>query len=102
VLSNSLTRTSLHDKILNFKKKEISMDARLQKIQITPVKLNAEGDIQKPETAVINLEVPIDSISQREAIIELMEVLGKEWVKVEITAPQIPIREKQSLIEALV
>jgi hypothetical protein len=78
------------------------MDARLQKIQITPVKLNTEGDIQKPETAVITLEVPIDSISQREAIVELLEVLGKEWVKVEITAQQIPIRAKESLIEALV
>ena len=78
------------------------MDARLQKIQITPVKLNAEGDIQKPETAVITLEVPIDSISQREAIVELLEVLGKEWVKVEITAQQIPIREKESLLEAIV
>ena len=78
------------------------MDARLQKIQITPVKLNTEGDIQKPETAVITLEVPIDSISQREAIVELMEVLGKEWVKVEITAQQIPIREKESLLEAIV
>ena len=78
------------------------MDARLQKIQITPVKLNTEGDIQKPETAVITLEVPIDSISQREAIVELLEVLGKEWVKLEITAQQIPIREKASLLEAIV
>jgi hypothetical protein len=48
------------------------------------------------------LEVPIDSISQREAIVELLEVLGKEWVKVEITAQQIPLRAKESLIEALV
>ena len=78
------------------------MDARLQKIQITPVKLNSEGDIQKPETAVITFEVPIDSVSQREAIVELMEVLGKEWVKGEITAQQLPIREKESLLEAIV
>jgi hypothetical protein len=78
------------------------MDARLQKIQITPVKLSDDGDIKKPETAVITLEVPIDSVSQREAIVELLEVLSKEWVKAEITAQQIPVREKESLLEAIV
>ncbi len=79
------------------------MDARLQKIQITPVKLNSEGDVQKPETAVITLEVPLDSISQREEIIDLLDVLSKEWVKVNIAVQQIPLRESaQSVVDALV
>ncbi len=66
------------------------MDAKLQKIQITPVKLDSEGDVKTPETAVIALEVPINTKSQKDAIIALMgSALGNEWVQVEITPKQL-------------
>ena len=60
------------------------MDARLKKIQITPVKFDKEGDIKDPEFATLTLEVPMDSTGQRAAIIELCELLDQEWVVAKI------------------
>ena len=60
------------------------MDARLKKIQITPMKFDKEGDPQREEFATIALEVPMDSTGQRAAIIELCELLDQEWVVVNI------------------
>lgn len=72
------------------------MDAKLQKIQITPVKLDSEGDIKTREAAVIALEVPIDSISQKEAIVSLLDVLSEEWVQVIITTKQLRLEMEQA------
>ena len=60
------------------------MDAKLKKIQITPVKFDKEGEIQREEFATLTLEVPMDSTGQRTAIIELCELLDQEWVVAEI------------------
>ena len=60
------------------------MDAKLKKIQITPVKFDKEGDIKAAEFATVTLEVPMDSTGQRAGVIELCELLDQEWVKVEI------------------
>ena len=60
------------------------MDARLKKIQITPMKFDKEGDPQKEEFATLVLEVPMDSTGQRAAIIELCELLDQEWIKLDI------------------
>ena len=42
------------------------MDAKIKKIQITPMKFDKEGDVQKEEFATLTFEVPIDSIAQKE------------------------------------
>lgn len=60
------------------------MDARLKKIQITPVKFDKEGDIKAGEFATVTLEIPMDSTGQRAAVIELCELLDQEWIKLEI------------------
>ena len=60
------------------------MDAKLKKIQITPVKFDKEGDIKTGEFATLTLEVPMDSTGQRAAVIDLCELLDQEWVNVEI------------------
>ena len=60
------------------------MDARLKKIQITPVKFDKEGDIKDSEFAVLTLEVPMDSTGQRAAIVALCELLDQEWVNLDI------------------
>ena len=60
------------------------MDAKLRKIQITPVKFDKEGDIKAAEFATVTLEIPMDSTGQRAAVIELCELLDQEWIKVEI------------------
>ena len=58
------------------------MDAKLKKIQITPMKFNKDGDVDKEEFATLTIEVPMDSAGQREAIMELLTLLNREWVQV--------------------
>ena len=60
------------------------MDAKLKKIQITPVKFDKEGDMKDAEFATVTLEIPMDSTGQRAGVIELCDLLDQEWVKVEI------------------
>ena len=60
------------------------MDARLKKIQITPMKFDKEGEIQKEEFATLTIEVPMDSTSQRAAVINLCELLDQEWIVVNV------------------
>ena len=58
------------------------MDAKLKKIQITPMKFNKDGDVDKEEFATLTIEVPMDSAGQRDAIMELIGLLNREWVQV--------------------
>ena len=60
------------------------MDAKLKKIQITPVKFDKEGDIKAGEFATVSLDIPMDSTGQRAAVIELCALLDQEWVAVDI------------------
>ena len=60
------------------------MDAKLKKIQITPVKFDKDGDIKDLEFATVTLDIPMDATGQRAAIIELCELLDQEWVVVKI------------------
>lgn len=60
------------------------MDAKLKKIQITPMKFDKEGEVQKEEFATLTIEVPMDSISQRAAVINLCELLDQEWIVVNV------------------
>ena len=60
------------------------MDAKLKKIQITPMKFDKEGEIQKEEFATLTIEVPMDSTSQRGAVINLCELLDQEWIVVNV------------------
>ncbi len=60
------------------------MDAKLKKIQITPMKFDKEGEIQKEEFATLTIEIPMDSTSQRAAVINLCELLDQEWIVVNV------------------
>ena len=60
------------------------MDAKLKKIQITPMKFDKEGEIQKEEFATLTIEVPMDSTSQRAAVISLCELLDQEYIVVNV------------------
>ena len=60
------------------------MDAKLKKIQITPMKFDKEGEPQREEFATVVLEVPMDSTGQRAAVVALCELLDREWVTLEI------------------
>jgi hypothetical protein len=56
------------------------MDAKLKKIQITPMKFDKDGDVQKEEFSTLTIEIPMDSAGQREAIVAMLQLLSQEWV----------------------
>jgi hypothetical protein len=66
-----------------------NMDAKLKKIQITPMKFDKQGDVQREEFATLTIEVPMDSTGQRAAIIRLCELLDQEWVVVDVEGKTI-------------
>ena len=78
------------------------MDSKLKKIQVTPLKFDKEGEVQKEEFATITLEVPLDSRSQREEVIKLFDLLTAEWVKLEITDGKVKSLFDESQPSALV
>jgi hypothetical protein len=65
------------------------MDAKLKKIQITPMKFDKEGEIQKEEFATLTIEVPMDSTSQRAAVINLCELLDQEYIVVNVEGKKV-------------
>ncbi len=73
------------------------MDAKLKKIQITPVKFNKDGDVQKEEFATLTFEVPLDSLTQRQEVMALFETLSREWVRIEVEGESIPADESPQL-----
>ena len=73
------------------------MDAKLKKIQITPVKFNKDGDVQKEEFATLTFEVPLDSLTQRQEVVSLFETLSREWVRIEVEGESIPADESPQL-----
>ena len=64
------------------------MDAKLRKIAVTPAKFDDGGEIKSEEFATLTFDVPMDSTEQCQAIIELMSLLDKEWVKADIQSLQ--------------
>lgn len=73
------------------------MDAKLKKIQITPVKFNKDGDVQKEEFATLTFEVPLDSLTQRQEVMALFEMLSREWVRIEVEGESIATGEDTQL-----
>ena len=65
------------------------MDAKLKKIQITPMKFDKEGQVQVEEFATLTIDVPMDSAGQRENILAVLSLLSREWVQVEIEGKEI-------------
>ena len=73
------------------------MDAKLKKIQITPVKFNKDGDVQKEEFATLTFEVPLDSLTQRQEVMALFETLSREWVRLEVEGESVLADESSQL-----
>ena len=73
------------------------MDAKLKKIQITPVKFNKDGEVQKEEFATLTFEVPLDSLTQRQEVMSLFETLSREWMRIEVEGESIPADENPQL-----
>lgn len=78
------------------------MDAKLKRIQVTPLKFDKEGEVQKEEFSTITLEVPLDSRAQKEEMLKLFDLLTAEWVKLEITDGKVKPLFDESQPSALV
>ena len=61
------------------------MDAKLKKIQITPTKYDKDGAIQKEEFATLTFEAPVDTPRQRDSLMKILDYLGHEWVRVQVS-----------------
>ena len=53
------------------------------------MKFDKEGEIQKEEFATLTIEVPMDSTSQRGAVINLFELLDQEWIVVDVEGKKV-------------
>ena len=61
------------------------MDAKLKKIQSTPTKYDKDGAIQKEEFATLTFEAPVDTPRQRDNLMKILDYLGHEWVRVQVS-----------------
>ena len=64
------------------------MDAQIVKMQQTPAKRNAEGEITKYQTGTITLEIPLDDQTNRKEYLALSALLSEEWVKLIVESTQ--------------
>lgn len=67
------------------------MEAAFRKITITPVKLDAEGDVKKREGATIVFDIPLDSTEQKVEILNLLNLLSDEWVTLNVLPKQLKL-----------
>ena len=65
------------------------MDAKLKKIQITPMQFDKQGDVQREEFATLTIEVPMDSTGQRAAVMSLCDLLDQEFIVVEVEGKKV-------------
>ena len=64
------------------------MEAKMKDIKITPIKYDKNGDITKEEFATLSVEIPMHSGSQRQAVIDLLSLLSREFIHVDVYSPR--------------
>ena len=67
------------------------MDAQLKQVSIKPATFDKESVLVNEGYATLTLNIPMDSAEQRQAIIDLMDILSAEWCFLEIEAKQIKL-----------
>ena len=70
------------------------MDAKLKKIQIIPTKYDKDGAIQKEESATLTFEAPVDTPTQRDDLMKILDYLGHEWVRIQVSDKSLPADEQ--------
>ena len=70
------------------------MDAKLKKIQIIPTKYDKDGTIQKEESATLTFEAPVDTPKQRDDLMKILDYLGHEWVRIQVSDKSLPADEQ--------
>ena len=64
------------------------MDAQLKKVAGTPAKFK-DGVISVNESATLTVEVPLDSLEQRDAVKSLFDVMDTEYIKLNVKVQQM-------------
>ena len=64
------------------------MQAIFKKLQLTPVKFNKDGDLDKDEFATLTVDIPIVDSVQAEKVQELLGLLSKELIYIEVYGTQ--------------
>ena len=60
------------------------MDAKINQIVIKPAKYNKDGELVQEEYAVLTLNIPMDSLTQKKEVVALTELLDREHVTVDV------------------
>ena len=69
------------------------MDCRIKKIAIVPAHFDNDGAIDRDEFATVTLDIPMDTQTGRDWVAELLGLLTREYVSVEIGSEQLSIAE---------
>ena len=64
------------------------MDAKLKVIKIVPARRDKHGEISSEERGELVFEIPLDSGLQKKEMISLLDLLSREWVKLDIEPAQ--------------
>lgn len=62
------------------------MDAQLKQIQVKPATYDKDGGITKEEYATLTVNIPMDSAGQREGVVDLLSLLSREFIHIEVSA----------------
>lgn len=68
---------------------EAKIDATVNQLNVKPAKYDKDDLEVHPQYATLSLNIPMDSLTQREAVKALLDVMEKEFVKVKITSEQL-------------
>ena len=61
----------------------MALDAIMRKATISPTKRDKEGDISKERSALLSIDIPLDSVSQEEGFAEVIGLMDEgELVKI--------------------
>ena len=67
------------------------MDCQIKKLSIVPAHFNKEGEIDRDEYATLTLDIPMDTQAGRTWIAELLGLLNRQYVTVEVESDQLSI-----------
>ena len=69
-------------------KHETNFDANIGKVDVKPAKIDKDEREVHPQYATVSVKIPMDTLTQRDAVKALLDVMEKEFVKVKIINPQ--------------
>ena len=69
------------------------MEAYFKSLKLTPIKFDKEGDVSQPQMATFTVDIPMDSPIQHEKVQELLDLLSKEFIYIDVYKTRKPEEE---------